>query len=113
MPIQEGSAKSKKLNNAFDSLVGLRGRGLEFQACHRMGLSEASLCEHAPQKGLTLGVKDKPEVDSSVSNHSILKIEVGDSVVLLLQVPVRHECESSLKEGNIILGLKLFLQISL
>lgn len=35
-----------------------------------------------PQKLCILEVKGESEVDSSISNHSALKIEVGDSVTI-------------------------------
>lgn len=93
--------------------MGLRGQGLELQAYQEVRLTEPYLSGQAPQESSTLGVRGKPEEDSSVSNHLAPKIEVGDSVLLVPQAPDRHKCESFLKDGNIILNLRLFLQTRL
>lgn len=91
----------------------LGGHGLELQAYQEVRLSEPYLFGQAPQESSSLGVRGKPEEDSSVSNHSALKIEEGDSVSLVPQAPDRHKCESFLKDGNIILNLRFFLQTRL
>lgn len=109
-----GQAKSPRSRTILlFCLAGLKGHGLAFWAYQGMELSEPSLFEEARQKGCALGVKGEPKVDNSVSNHSPLKTEAGDSVRLVTQTSDRHECETSLKEGIIILGLRLFLQTSL
>lgn len=77
---RRGLAKSPRSRTILlFCLAGLKGHGLEFWAYQGMELSEPSLFEAARQKGCAL-VKGEPEVDNSVSNHSALKTEAGDSV---------------------------------
>lgn len=59
---------------------------LELQAYQEVRLREPYLSGQAPRESFTLGVRGKPEEDSSVSNHSAPKIEVG---ILCYQRP-RH-----------------------
>lgn len=58
------SWESKKLNNSFDSIVGLRRHGLKFPACQEVELNELPLFKQGPQKGYTLGVMGEPLTQS-------------------------------------------------
>ena len=108
-----GQPNAQEAKQLFWQSCGNKRTWTRTPTYHRVGLNEPSLFRHALQKGYTLGVRGKPEEDNFVSNHSVLTTEVGYFVLLVPRAPGWHKCGSFPKEGNLILGLRLFLQTSL